>query len=534
MAESDILHPAAQAQGAQSAGQNPFADFQRLHPLTLAYRIVVSLPPFLLALIPMIRRGGVETYMSVFLGVIYGVFALPWIVLYYVRFMFKITPREVVIHSGILTRQRRSIPLERIQNVEIEQRLMQRALGIARVRISTAGSASSEGTLDSVTLTDARRIRQQIRAYQQQAMPAGTEAPPPLPGAAASEATAVGVTGASPAMPVQDEAEPEGELIYRMPARRVFLAGSLRFSLVYIAIFLSLFQYVDIAPERIFDWFDRGGLDGLQESNSLPGWALFLLAFVFAALLSWISGIVTTVNRYFGFTLRLEGRKAQTKSGLLSLVENTIPLPRMQALHLRANALMRKLGWGRLEVQTMGVVTQSGQKVAMPLARYSELWRTARRLYPFELPDAKFSVSRLTIRRAFVRYSVALLVFLGLEAWLFDLNPNVLWGLLLLPALYGLAVLRYRNHTFSLTEDAIFVRYGVFQHRTWVVPLNRVQTLSLTATLFQRRLGLATLNIDTAGASAGNPTIIDLPAAEAAAWRDQVYAAFQSANRNSS
>jgi putative membrane protein len=83
--------------------------------------------------------------------------------------------------------------------------------------------------------------------------------------------------------------------------------------------------------------------------------------------------------------------------------------------------------------------------------------------------------------------------------------------LALLPLLAAGAALDRRFHRYALAGDLLFVARGVWRRRLWLVPLRNVQSLSLSQGLFQRRLGLATLAVDTAGASLMNsPRIIDL------------------------
>ena len=87
---------------------------QRLHPLTLLLRVGASLPALLVILFPLLRNpSSTENITSLVLGVLYGVFALPAILLQYWRFSYRITAKQIVIQSGVLNRKNRSIPIER-------------------------------------------------------------------------------------------------------------------------------------------------------------------------------------------------------------------------------------------------------------------------------------------------------------------------------------------------------------------------------------------------------------------------------------
>jgi len=78
------------------------------------------------------------------------------------------------------------------------------------------------------------------------------------------------------------------------------------------------------------------------------------------------------------------------------------------------------------------------------------------------------------------------------------------------------------------TGSTVFVKYGVWSNRTWIVEKSRIQSLSTSASFFQRRLGLKDLTIDTAGASPiGFVNLPDLKEGEAETWMTSFYAAMQ-------
>lgn len=485
---------------------------RRLHPMTLVQRFLLSLPALFFLLLPVLRNPGADTWISLLIAGAYAVLALPLIVLQYLRFRYTITPREIVIRSGVLNRQHRNIPIERVQNVEIEQQLLPRLFGMAKVKIETAGSTTTEGVLEYVALDEARHVRETIRGLQRRTGPAAT--PPPGDDAAADAADG-GATA---------EAAPDYEA--RLPLGRVLLSGAFRFSLLYIAVIFSGLQYLEPDPEAMIDWITRGRLEPLVAYAETSPWLTGLLALVTAALLSWLTGIAVNLNKYYGFRLRLADGKLHKKHGLLTLTERTLPLGRLQALLLRTNPLMRRFGWYALEVQTMGFdVQQRGHQTALPFARMDEVMDLAPRLYPVARPDGFARVSRLTIRRAFVRYSVLLALAAGGAGYFWT---PALWALLAWPLLFGLAVLRWRHHGWALHGDVLYVRRGVFRHYVWMIPLEKFQVFYATASLFQRRLGLKSVLVDTAGAAAiASPEIADLPAADADALLETLTRRFQ-------
>jgi len=490
----------------------PLESPQRLHPMTLVQRLLTSLPALLFLLLPFLRSPDKNAWFALFTAVAYGLIAIPWIVVHYQRFRYWITPQELVIQSGVFTRKHRNIPIERIQNIEVEQPLLPRLLGTARVKVQTAGSSATEGILEYVSVKEARHIRQVVRTYQQQ-----LEDEPVAAHTPATEAT---VDRGAVAVPV---AEPDD--LFAMPFGHVLLSGVFRFSLLYIALAFSALQYFEPDPEVLFDWFTRGRLEPLTAQVADSPWLASLLGLVTAALFAWLTGILVNLNKYYGFRLRLEGNKLYSRHGLLTISEGTIPLKKIQTLIFRTNPLMARFGWQTLEVQTMGFdIQKQGYRVAAPFVQETTAQSIAAKLHPFQVPERFLPVSRLTIRRAVVRYSAGLLVLVLPASYFW---PTALWGLLALPFLWMLAVLRYRHLGYAFDGHHLFVKRGFLRRYKWVIPLEKFQVLYASASFFQRRLGLKSIYVDTAGAGAlAYPEIIDLPQNEADALLVTLYAQF--------
>jgi len=114
--------------------------------------------------------------------------------------------------------------------------------------------------------------------------------------------------------------------------------------------------------------------------------------------------------------------------------------------------------------------------------------------------------SRSVVRRLGALLPLLLLILAAGTAY-----PLALFGLAAVPFLVALAMLQRRFHRWAVEDGALFVDQGVWRQRRWLVPVARIQSLRLSRSFLQRRLGLATLWVDTAGAPLmENPGIFDL------------------------
>jgi uncharacterized protein len=81
---------------------------------------------------------------------------------------------------------------------------------------------------------------------------------------------------------------------------------------------------------------------------------------------------------------------------------------------------------------------------------------------------------------------------------------------------------RYRRWSFSLGADDVVIRRGVLWRTTSIVPHARIQHVDTTHGPLERKLGLASVVIFTAGTAGAHITIPGLPAADADELRDRL------------
>jgi putative membrane protein len=109
------------------------------------------------------------------------------------------------------------------------------------------------------------------------------------------------------------------------------------------------------------------------------------------------------------------------------------------------------------------------------------------------------------------RYAAMLIVLAGGLAFV---DPRALMLLLAMPLAWLVARWQYRMRGYALSAEHVVLRSGVLNRVTWIVPDDKIQTLHVTATPFQRRHGLASVVVDTASGGA-QPTLVDVGTSDA-------------------
>lgn len=459
---------------------------RRLHPATLIARWLKMVPQLIAGAVALsvsaMRDGRVLTLLI--FAVAAMAFAGLMAFLYWWRFTYRIGPAEIVIEKGLLQRQRRVIPFDRIQDVSIEQRLLARLFGTARVQIETGGSKSDEGNLDMIGLGDAHALRDHVRH------------------GAAQNATE------------PDAVEAEEPLLFALAVPRLLVFGLFNFSLIFFAVIAGFIQYLDeLGFVEWEDWFTAKRADQAASFVNLQTILGFAAVVV---LLGIVAGIARTVARDFGFKLTRSPAGLRRRRGLFTLSEVVIPIRRTQIAVIDSGCIARWFGWYRLSFQTLGADRKErGMQVAVPFGRMEELLPVLAEA-GFPPPPLREDLHGVPRRALVARILPWLLLGAIAAAVAVTIEPLVALAAGGAVVAAFVAMLRWRKHAWLLGPDTLFVAKGLFRRRFWIIPVGKTQTIFVTRGPIQERLRLASLLVDTAGAQVmPSPIVADLDSAEA-------------------
>src|SRR5829696_9201750 len=101
---------------------------------------------------------------------------LAWSALEWLRRTYELESGALRLEEGVLARKLRAVPFDRIQQVDLVRKPLHRLLGVATLRVETAGGGSAaEVDLHVVTLAEAQALRSALlRAKAQATAGSGT------------------------------------------------------------------------------------------------------------------------------------------------------------------------------------------------------------------------------------------------------------------------------------------------------------------------------------------------------------------------
>lgn len=460
---------------------------RRLHPIIPLVGLIRQLPEMLVPMIGVVALARDEG-LGVLLLAVGGLLAvvLAFQVLAWWRFTYTLQPHEMYIESGVFSRNRRSIPWDRVQDVEIERGPIARVFGLAKVKLETGGSGGDEGLLDSIALADALALRDEVRARR----------------------------GIVAATSTQEEAA--APPVFEMTTLRILQAGLFNFSLLWLVVIAGTLQYFrDILPWSMDDIEEWIGLHQ-QELWGFVSPVTIVLAIGLFLLLGTVAGVIEMFVRNYGFTLWLDGRALRRVRGLLTRSEVAIPLRRIQAARTVVHWMKRPYGLCRVDVQTMGGASSGGVQELAPLANADEASRVLAIAGGFERIAPERFQPVAPVHRWYDAQTQALPLALIVLAAGF-VSPQLWWGLVFAGLLANVQVIGARPHGWRVEGDTLHVREGWFAQDHVLLPLANIQSVTFSTGPLQRRFDLATIAVDSAGAPGGGLRIRNLASNEARA-----------------
>ena len=407
-----------------------------------------------------------------------------------------------MIRDGVFTRTERHIPYARIQNIDLVQNPLHRMLDVALVRIETASGDRPEAMIRVLSLDAVNEMRAHVFAGR--------------PGTA------------HPAQGFSDT--PAANVLLQLSARELGKLGIVsNKGLVVVTAALGVLwqQGRWWEPEELL----AGSLESEQLAAVLSRTPLFaaalvvILVVIAAALIFRALSIAWFMVQLHGFTLKRKGSHLRTDYGLFTRISRTIPTPRIQSLTTRESPLHRWLNRQSVELRTVG---GSGEDLGMgleggtlkaksqwlaPMIDTKKVPSLLKEVLPqIDMDDVNWEpITQRAWVRIFRRWLIVVALvtipaFGLLGSWL--IVPVFTVPATLLALVH--ARLFVKHAAYSLTPWGVVFKTGWWDRSVKLVRYSKIQTVERGETPLDRRSGMASVRIDTAGAERIGHTI-DIP-----------------------
>lgn len=444
-----------------SEQQPSLPEWQRLHPSAAAIWTVERMRTAVFGLIAAGASRRLWIIGAVSVGILVAGVGLA--VLRQRRFLFRIEGSALVVRDGVIQVRHTVIPLERIQSVDIVEKLRHKIFGVVELRAEAIGGQQTEASFVALPRDAAEDLRRRLLRLRE----------------------------------AEQSMVDESPVLAKLGPRDLALAGLTGGR---VAIFAVILGYLDdLLPGDMFELLFRRAFQRAESGGSWVAYLLVPVAVIFGVSVA--LSLVATALRYWDFTVTHEEERLLITRGLLDKRRSAIPLKKLQAVRVVENPIRRLF---RLASLTVVVAGYSGPReevqetsMLLPIARRDKAIAIASRLTGIPEPIGEFqgTPARAMVPRLVVSALISLVVMAvgRLGMWPPDYRFITTAGVVLMVFLIGMSFAGWRARAYSFTDRFVVLRSGVVIRRTTLIPLTNVQNLKINAGPLNQALGLASL-----------------------------------------
>ena len=392
-------------------------------------------------------------------------------------FMLDEEQQEFIINEGVLNKTSLTIQLNKIQQVNIKQSLIQRLIGVYSLEIDTAGSDKKEGSIKAIDHATANLLKQKLlsREYQSNAQPdAGQTSVPPFLQLSSATLLKVGITS-------------------NYGASILLLSGFV----------LALFQMIHDYNKAYEDDADQINL-ALKEGLSIFSLCVFVVAVLVIIL---ATNIIRTFVKYYNFEILRQKNSLAISSGLISKNNTLLKPSKVQVSTYSQNYFQKKLNMINMKIKqasyNSGHETENKKSdIEIPGCDARERDEILKMIYDgIPAPGTEVAPNyRFLILQAVIFIVGPILVFTGLTIFAFPLLKPYL--VLIVPyviLVFALLYFEYKNHRLFIDQDFIIKRRGIWDVVYEIIEPHKIQAITTKQYFWHKGVNIGHLILHTAG-----------------------------------
>ncbi|MCO7225678.1 PH domain-containing protein [Pleionea sp. CnH1-48] len=457
---------------------------RQLHPMSWLFSVARNIKAFIFPLVIALVAGGDKYQIYAAWLVIPGI-AISLLQNWVYRYILDVN--EIIVREGILFKNVRHVPYEKIQNLNLIRNPIHRLLNVAQVELESASGGKPEAVIRVISMKRIDELQAKLNSAAKQDIDSS------LDNTVDEE--------------VPEEASKSSSILSLELLELVKMGIISNKGMVVVAAFMGIFYQMPnienkakelLRNSELFSQLSLQGNDPLSIAMLVLGGAVCFLIFI--RILSIAFAIVT----YYGFKLVEKDNKLVASYGLLTHINATLPAQKIQLLTVRETLLHRWFKRSAVRVETAGGGS-SEQGATTRLVWLAPIIPSASIddfLHQVQ-PDVDTHVEQWLkadfggwLRMTRVRSFWLTLITLPLSYWL---SSYFLLLFLMLP----LIVIHARRYVASIrygfSSNAIVYMSGWLIKQKTIVPFHKMQSVSLEQSFFDKRTNMASIVADNAG-----------------------------------
>jgi uncharacterized membrane protein YdbT with pleckstrin-like domain len=401
----------------------------------------------------------------------------------YLNFTFFIDEEnnEFIINEGIFNKTKTAIQLEKIQQVNINQSLIQKIIGVYALEVDTAGSAKKEGSIRAISHHLALALKSRLLENEKKVIQ-----------------TEKGESDAS-AVPIN---EPKAFIkIGLLTLLKIGITSNYIRSLGLLFLFYSYIQE-NLRNFSQTDYLDGNELDDFFATQSiLRG---ILIGGIFLITIVLLVNIVRTVVKFYDFTISKQKGSLLLSYGLFNTKSTIIKPEKVQITTITRNFFQRKMDILEIKIQQAkgGDLESKKDSIEIPGCNATEKNEILKLIFN-AIPEKGIMLKpnwRNLGFSMFLGIIIPLSVYFGFGTYLEPLAFDYVFvavGYSIFVAI--ILIFSYRNNRLFVNDDYIIIQSGAWDVDNKIIEIGKIQALTTSQLFWHKGPNIGSLIIHTAG-----------------------------------
>ncbi|MGE8203860.1 PH domain-containing protein [Heyndrickxia sp. NPDC080065] len=474
---------------------------KRYHPLNILFDLgsLVKNSFFFFLFLFVIKYGSKSHFIKygriAFLLVF--VISIVYFVMRWLTHKYKLDDTSFHIYKGIFTKSKQTIPFSKIQNVNRRTSLFHRIFQVTSLRFET-GMAGDDATIDFEVISRIEADRMEDHVTN-----------PNEIGSSDEEKESV-----SPI--IHTETEKSKRVIHFKPTTKDTLKASFTsFSfLLLIPIILSIYG-------KINDIFHvEKEAEGIFSSIIHSWWVITLILIIFL-IVSIAFGIIRTFIKYGKYEISSDTDRIYIVKGVIDETSFSISKERVQGIEITQSIMKRILGLAEVKLISAGNLSSEEEKLEInslyPFLPVRHAYEMISEILPsYEVTKKMSCLPKLSL---WVRMLKPSWIWIIATAVLFYFKPTIFgveqaWWIIsaiLLIIIGGIRLLSFFFTRYTINQQFIQFKTGSFTTTLFLSKRDKVIEVSVTRGIFQKLLGLASVETVNRAKPVHHAKLADVP-----------------------
>ncbi|RZK25182.1 MAG: hypothetical protein EOO43_06170 [Flavobacterium sp.] len=389
---------------------------------------------------------------------------------------------EFVINEGVFVKTNLTIHLDKIQQVNINQSLLQRVIGFYTLQIDTAGSDKKEGTIRAMDKISAEELKRKLL----------------------SRGNDLDKTNNAESLIPLEEPNVSSPFLKLSPLTLLKIGATSNYGQT-IALVIAFLAAGFQSLKDIFDIFkvDKDQV-GQAFQHGFTALSIGIMVIVILAFLL-IVNIIRTFVKYFDFEVFKQNRSLVVNSGLLAKRNTFLNPHRVQISTFTQNYFQKKLNMLDMRMQQNSTVIHTEKEtktsdIIIPGCNLKERNQILEMIFD-EVPEKGLQLIpnyRFVFLSIISWVIVPATILLVINNWSYPLIAYTPYFAAYIVFALAMIYYSYLNHRLYVSQNYIIKRQGIWDVDHQIILPHKIQALSIKQMLWHRRSNIGHISCHTA------------------------------------